>query len=180
MPNELVPTTRTLDEIAESIRAHWSATEEDRFAIGRDLLEARAQFPGDREFGAWMRAKEFPFTQQWSHTLRLAAANEPAVRRVLTSQLVGGHRRPNLERAVRMAVRPAPEHRDETYSEPEPERELSEADTAFLHEIRAYVADVVHIGDDSPERPSAGLLRKRRTLERELQATFRRVMLGAE
>lgn len=54
---DLVPIAadRTLDEIADSIRSHYeTGVRETYFAIGRDLLEARAQFPGDREFGHWV------------------------------------------------------------------------------------------------------------------------------
>jgi hypothetical protein len=100
-----VPAARSLGEIADSIRAHWSATEDDRFAIGRDLIEARERFPSDPEFGQWMKAQEFPFNRQWGYTLRLAAENEPAVRAVLTSQLVSG-RTPNIEKALAAVLHP--------------------------------------------------------------------------
>jgi len=99
------PRARSLDEIAESIRSHWKATEEDRFAIGRDLLEARERFPGDLEFGRWLRESNFPFTRQWALTLRLAAENEPAVREALTTQVVSGDT-PNLKKAVQVVLHP--------------------------------------------------------------------------
>ena len=96
---------RTLEEIAESIRGHWAATEDDRFAIGRDLIEARAQFPSDPEFGQWLREQGFPFTTQWGRTLRLAAENEPAVRGLLATQVASG-RKPNIKTAVNAVLNP--------------------------------------------------------------------------
>lgn len=103
----LLPGSRTLDEIADSIRSHWEATEEDRFAIGRDLMDARQQFSGDREFGAWLVFQGFPFTSEWGRVLRLAAENEPEVRALLASQLASG-RKPNIEKAVKAVLHPEP------------------------------------------------------------------------
>lgn len=98
---------RSLDDIAASIRGHWAATEEDRFAIGRDLLEARDRFAGDREFGQWLQEQSFPFNRHWALTLRLAAENEREVRAVVASQLASG-KRPNIEKAVRAVLHPEP------------------------------------------------------------------------
>jgi hypothetical protein len=98
-------TTRTLDQIADSIRDHWKATEDDRFAIGRDLMEARDQFPGNVEFGQWFKAQAFPFTTEWSRTLRLAAENEPAVRAAFATQVANG-KTPNIKEAVKEVLHP--------------------------------------------------------------------------
>lgn len=102
----VVPVVRSLDDIAESIRAHWSATEEDRFAIGRDLVEARERFPGDTEFGQWFATQRFPFARSWAHTLRLAAEHEPAVRAALSTQVDSG-KPSNIKKAVRAVLHPA-------------------------------------------------------------------------
>jgi len=96
---------RTLDEIADDIRSHWAATDDDRFAIGHCLVEARAQFPSDPEYGQWLREQNFPFTTRWGHTLRLAAENEPAVRELLGSQLPSGPK-PNIQKAVKAVLHP--------------------------------------------------------------------------
>ena len=98
---------RDLSDIASDIRAHWQATEDDRFAIGRCLMEAREQFPSDPEFGQWMAAENFPFTSQWALMLRRAAENEVEVRAALESQLSRG-KRPNIEKAVREVTQPTP------------------------------------------------------------------------
>jgi len=108
----LESSARTLDDIADSIRAHWQATEDDRFAIGRDLLEARAQFVGNIEFGQWCATQGFAFTQQWGRTLRLAAEHEPAVREALQSQLCNG-KPSNFEKAVKAVIHPPVEPADE-------------------------------------------------------------------
>lgn len=103
----MVVAVRSLDEIAESIRAHWSATEEDRFAIGHDLMEARARFPSNREFGAWMEQQGLPFAREMARMLRLGAENEPEVRAALATQVANG-RHPNFLLAVRTVLPPKP------------------------------------------------------------------------
>ena len=105
---DLVPTARTLDEIADSIRSHWSATEDDRFAIGRDLAEARERFPSNQEFGAWFNVQGFPFAHEMARLTRLAAENEQEVRGVLANQLASG-RSTNFYEAVRTVLHPPAE-----------------------------------------------------------------------
>jgi len=110
----LDPGTRTLDEIADSIRSHWAATEEDRFAIGHLLAEARKHFEGDREYGQWVATLGLPVGQQTTRLWRLAAENEEAVRNVLVTQVTGG-KTPNLNAAVRAVLEP---EEDDEYPEP--------------------------------------------------------------
>jgi hypothetical protein len=157
------PETRTLGEIAESIRSHWSATEEDRFAIGRDLLDARQQFIGDREFGQWMKVEAFPFSQQWGHTLRLAAENEPAVRDVLTSQLVSG-KKPNIETAVKAVLHPeeiAKEVTSETVEKPTEEVAFRDL-LRLLGEIEALRSIDAGFAAIVPERRQASTAKRLR------------------
>jgi len=103
---------RCLGEIADSIRSHCADLEEDRFNIGHDLLEARARFPSDREFGAWVEVQGFPFTRQWRSLLMRAAEHEPEVRAALESQLSSGEK-PNIEKAVRAVLHPPAEEPEE-------------------------------------------------------------------
>lgn len=86
-----------LDRIAADIKAEWGKGIESQFAIGRKLMEARAEFdrPGkatgigkesaDALFGQWFRAQEFPFGRQTAWELRVAAEKEDEVRAFLTA-----------------------------------------------------------------------------------------------
>jgi len=114
----LESSARTLDDIADSIRAHWQAFDDDRFAIGHDLLEARAQFADNISFGQWFASQGFAFSRIWGYTLRLAADNEPAVRKALLSQLNNG-KTTNFEKAVKAVTHPPVEPADEP---PEPKK----------------------------------------------------------
>lgn len=103
----LVDQGEALDVLAGRVRAEFergrSATVEvveAYFAIGHALLEARTLLVDNQAFGEWFRGQQFPFTQQWGHTLREAAEHEDAVREAFTTQVVNGGSL-NIKKAVK-------------------------------------------------------------------------------
>jgi len=153
--NEIIPyeqfCPRSLDEIAESIRSHWRATEDDRFAIGRDLLEARAQFPGDREFGRWFVAQRFPFAQTWARLLQASARREAEVRDVLSTQLLSTGRT-DFAKAVRQVIASSRDPVADKATADIIEALHSEDDTplfvAFRDACEAFIAGVAQMPTD--------------------------------
>lgn len=103
VPLVLDPATRTLDEIATSIRSNFMGGTEAQFAIGRDLLEARQQFPADRDFGQWFNQQQFQFARKRAWVLRLAAEHEDEVREVFRQRNTA-----NFDTAVAVVVPPTP------------------------------------------------------------------------
>lgn len=96
-----------LDHLADVVRSEYqrsrdamSESVEAYFACGRALLAAREALPSDQAFGEWFRSQDFGFSQQWGHTLRTAAEQEPAVRAAVTTQVVTGGS-PNIKKAVK-------------------------------------------------------------------------------
>ena len=113
----LDPGMRTLDEIAESIRSHYATGFEANLAIGRDLAEARTQFPSDPEFGQWFAGQGFDFAPRWARVLRAAAEHEDQVRVEVTRQLTAG-KKANIETALTAVLHPEPD--EEPAVQPEP------------------------------------------------------------
>jgi hypothetical protein len=108
--HELVAGGRSLNQIADSIRGHYTRGAEayetaidSYLGIGQDLLEAREQFASDKEFGHWFHAQRFPFKRTWAWTLQTASRHEQEVREVLFTQ-VNRAGRINIAAAVK-AVR---------------------------------------------------------------------------
>jgi N6-adenosine-specific RNA methylase IME4 len=104
---ELVDGEGHLEYLADRIRfEHQRCREavedavEAYFAIGHSLQRARALMPSKPAFGAWFKAQQFGFSQQWGRTLRFAANHEQLVRQSLQSQLCNG-RAPNLDKIVK-------------------------------------------------------------------------------
>jgi hypothetical protein len=64
----------------------------------------RSRFPGDREFGQWVKKQGFPFVGETARLYRLAAENEEAIRAALESQLTSGPQ--NFEKAVKAVLHP--------------------------------------------------------------------------
>lgn len=102
--------TDTLTDLAEQIHAEvqrgrdgLTQAVESYFAIGHRLLEARRQLISDNDYGAWVRAQDFGFSQQWAWTLRAAAEHEAIVRPVVTTQVVTTGA-PNIRKAVKVAM----------------------------------------------------------------------------
>lgn len=98
-----------LEGLASTIRERYRDSRlaltdaiEHYFAVGHALLEARTLLPSNEAFGAWFRAQEFGFNQQWAHVLRSAAEHEPAVRVAITTQVVNGQ--PNIKKAVQQVT----------------------------------------------------------------------------
>ena len=99
----------SLAQLAEEIHAEvqrgrdgLTQAMESYFAIGHRLLAARRQLITDNDFGSWLRAQDFGFSQPWAWYLRKAADHETLVRPVVISQLMTG--RPNIEKAVRQIL----------------------------------------------------------------------------
>jgi len=87
----------SLDELAATIRTAWVSVkrhdrmaDDARFAMGRALLEGRRRMPSDKLFGRWCAKESFGFSRQYRRDLMLAAANEAAMRALLTTCLSVG------------------------------------------------------------------------------------------
>lgn len=98
-PPDLDSLAADIKATQDRIRAGQLDLLEGYLAQGRALIVAREQLPSKPEFGAWFRAQDFPFSQQWAWTLREAAANESVVREAITTQVVNGQQM-NLKKAV--------------------------------------------------------------------------------
>lgn len=72
-----------LDAIARDIKAEWGKGIETEFAIGHLLIEARSVMPDNRDFGAWLKAQDFPFKYATARDYMRAAEREPEVRAFL-------------------------------------------------------------------------------------------------
>lgn len=101
-----------LADIADEVRSEWGKGNEVAFTIGKLLAEARAFFgEGDRFFGQWFAAQEFPFGQQVAWRLRYAAEHEDEVRELLSQPKPGGKER-SVDNAVRMLTAPEDDRQD--------------------------------------------------------------------
>lgn len=89
-------TTRSLDDIAASIRTLYDASGKlagealtMRFAVGAALLEARQQFTSDKLFGQWVNGQEFPFSGEYRRLLMIASQLEAPMRLLLATSVAG-------------------------------------------------------------------------------------------
>lgn len=172
MSTELATTERNLHEIADSI---WESIEKGKqsamqaldahLAIGRDLMDARARFPSNNDFGEWFTGQSFPFSRVWAWTLRAAAENEPRVREVFVTQVTNGEQ-PNIKKAVAEAGRP----RLTSIPQPQEEEQPIEYSTAAWVDLAGLMESLqTLLIRDVPALAAAVPTRRRATTAKKLR-----------
>lgn len=98
--------TPDLDDIPTFIKTEWDAAHGDHghaiycyLRIGHALLTARRHFKSDRDYGEWFHGQGFVFGTEWARQMRLAAAQDTAVRSWWAAELDAG-REPSLNRCL--------------------------------------------------------------------------------
>jgi hypothetical protein len=114
-PAEIPTLPVDLSELAVNIKAEWDGAHGHHgkaihryLRIGRALLTARSQLPGDRAFGDWFRSQGFVFTTEWGRQMRRAAQHGGDVREWWRQELEAG-REPSLKRCLATLARTASE-----------------------------------------------------------------------
>jgi len=108
---EVLPDEKTLARCASVIRRHldrmdqllWNANEE-RLAIGRELMGARQQFATNRAFGEWCDAQNFGMDRRRLWECRRIAEHQASFRTALSAQADNGTEE-NWKTAAKVAVK---------------------------------------------------------------------------
>lgn len=97
-----------LERIAAFIHAEWGKGLEAQFAIGHLLIEARYHFPGDSDFGKWLKAQNFGFTTKTANNLRRGAEREQEVRAFIAARKETSDRDIGVVYAMDLLAAPKP------------------------------------------------------------------------